>query len=105
MLQCYALSKQAIVFEKAPPDLNALAKQRKRKTSRSLAASATEGDYQNMSFPEFLEMIGRIAEIRFRGCELERLSLGEKLLVVIDDILTTNDPDKVLGYKVRSPFE
>ena len=35
---------------------------------------------------EFLEMIGRIAELKFKGSELESIHLANKIEFVIDDL-------------------
>ena len=45
--------------------------------------------YQNldMEFVEFLEMICRVADIKFKGTELESINLHTKVGYVIDEIL------------------
>ena len=68
-------------------------------------ATASENEYTLMSFAEFQEFIARIADVRFRNTELEHLSLGQKLLIVIDDILKRGDPDGSLGYQARNPLK
>jgi len=35
---------------------------------------------------EFLEMIGRIADLKFKGSELESIHLANKIEFVLDDI-------------------
>ncbi len=44
--------------------------------------------YQRMYFVEFLEMIGRVADIKFRGTAMETLSLSVKIEYILDDLLT-----------------
>ena len=33
------------------------------------------------------------------------MKLSEKLLVVIEDVLRINDPEKLLGYRIRNPHK
>lgn len=43
--------------------------------------------YKRLQFVELLEMVGRIAEVKFRGTEMEnQLSLAQKIEFVLDDI-------------------
>ena len=45
--------------------------------------------YKRLQFVEFLEMIGRIADVKFKGTESEKaMSLAEKIEFVLEDILT-----------------
>jgi hypothetical protein len=44
-------------------------------------------DYQTMKFVEFLEFIGRIADIKFRGSADASLPLNQKIEFVLDEIL------------------
>jgi hypothetical protein len=40
-----------------------------------------------MVFVEFLEMIGRIADIKYRGTEVGNLPLNKKIEYVLDEVL------------------
>lgn len=42
--------------------------------------------YDKLQFVEFLEMIGRVAEYKFRGTELEDIGLERKIEQILDDI-------------------
>lgn len=50
--------------------------------------------YDILEFSELLEMIGRVAELKYRA--IATMSLAEKVEVVLDDIL------QVVGVKRRS---
>lgn len=43
--------------------------------------------YDEISFVEFLEMIGRAADLKFKDSEQESLELHKKIEFVIDDLL------------------
>ena len=43
--------------------------------------------YNKLYFVEFLEMIGRIAEIKYRGTEVAQQSLTKRIEYVLDEIL------------------
>lgn len=44
--------------------------------------------YKRLQFVELLEMVGRIAEVKFRGTEMDAtLTLAQKIEFVLDDIL------------------
>ena len=43
--------------------------------------------YNKMIFVEFLEFLGRIAELYFEGSEMEELELHQKLEFLLDEIL------------------
>ena len=48
--------------------------------------------YKRLQFVEFLELIGRIADVKFKGTETDKsLSLAEKIEFVLEDILTIVD--------------
>lgn len=48
--------------------------------------------YKRLQFVELLELIGRIAEVKFRGTEFETtMSLAQRIEFVLDDILTLVD--------------
>lgn len=42
--------------------------------------------YNELTYEEFLEMIGRIAFIKFQGSELDQLNLMTKIEYVLDDL-------------------
>jgi len=44
--------------------------------------------YKQLQFVELLEMLGRIAEFKFRETELEGLELAKKLEYILDDVLS-----------------
>ena len=44
-------------------------------------------NYERLSFVEFLEWIGRLADLHFKGSEMEEITLDEKLEYVLDDLL------------------
>jgi hypothetical protein len=44
--------------------------------------------YNKLQWVEFLEMIGRVADLKFKGTELEIIPLAEKINFVMDDLLT-----------------
>ena len=70
---------------------------------RMSTTSTTDSDYNTMTFVELLEMLGRLAQLRFAGSEQEHLGIGEKILVMIDGIFKRNDPEGLLGYYARDP--
>ena len=47
--------------------------------------------YKKLQWVEFLEMIGRVADLKFKGTELEIIPLAEKINFVMDDLLTFVD--------------
>lgn len=44
--------------------------------------------YQRLLFVEFLEMIGRVADHKFQGSELEALPLDRKIEFVLDEVFS-----------------
>jgi hypothetical protein len=45
--------------------------------------------YKRLQFVELLEMIGRIADVKFHGTEMETsMTLAQRIEFVLDDILT-----------------
>ena len=54
----------------------------------TLRAETIDNDaFVKVQFVELLEMIGRIAEVKFNNTENERLPLAEKCILVLDLIL------------------
>ena len=51
--------------------------------------------YDKLSFVEFLEMIGRVADFKFRGSELEDVALVRKIEHVLDELFV------VLGHAAQ----
>ena len=51
--------------------------------------------YIQITYVEFLEFIARIAEITFKGSELEHLELHKKIGHILDDLLVVVDCEKV----------
>ena len=48
--------------------------------------------YKRLQFVELLELIGRIADVKFRGTEMETsMTLAQRIEFVIDDVLTLVD--------------
>ena len=43
--------------------------------------------YFRLQFVEFLEMIGRIAHLKYQGSELEIQPLSEKIEYILDDLI------------------
>lgn len=43
--------------------------------------------YRRLQFVEFLELIGRIADHKFKGTEMEKIPLAQKIEFVLDDVL------------------
>ena len=43
-------------------------------------------NYDYLIFVEFLEFIGRLADFKFEGSELESLGLGEKIEHLLDEL-------------------
>jgi len=50
-------------------------------------SAEAEEEYTHLKFVEFLEMIGRAADLKFRGSELENLPLCEKIECILNDLL------------------
>ena len=48
--------------------------------------------YVKLAYPEFLEMIGRVAELKYRGSEQEPLPLAEKIETILDQIFVVLGP-------------
>ena len=44
--------------------------------------------YSRLLFTEFLEMIGRVADLKFKESELEKIHLANKIEFVLDDLFT-----------------
>lgn len=65
-IYCFGMSKMTVVNE----------------------AEESSTKYKRLVFVEFLEMIGRIADIKFRGSEMDSLPLPKKLEFILDDLLT-----------------
>ena len=42
--------------------------------------------YNSLYFVEFLEMIGRVADLKFQGSELQDIPLHNKIEYIIDDL-------------------
>ena len=78
-IYCYGMSKMTCAEENAPGKLN--------------------DHYSKLEFVEFLEMVGRIAEVKFRGTEMEELTLHKKLEYTLDDLFTACP-----GCKRKSAF-
>ena len=60
--------------------------------SKMTCANETDGaagKYMRLQFVEFLEMIGRVADLKFRGSELETIPLQTKIEYVLDDLFAT----------------
>lgn len=51
--------------------------------------------YIQITFVEFLEFIARIAEITFKGSELEHIELHKKIGHILDELLVVVDCEKV----------
>ena len=49
--------------------------------------------YENLRYCEFLEMIGRIADMKFEGSEDEELEIHHKIEYILDDMF------EAFGYK------
>ena len=47
--------------------------------------------YKRLQFVELLELIGRVAEMKYRNTELERQPLAKKIELILDDILALVD--------------
>ncbi|TNV87178.1 hypothetical protein FGO68_gene2179 [Halteria grandinella] len=63
---CYGMSKMTVIDESTESTIR----------------------YQRIQFVEFLEMIGRMADLKFRGSEMEGLQLHQKIEYILDDLLT-----------------
>lgn len=63
--------------------------------------------YNSMFFVEFLEMIGRVAYIKFQGSELETIPLHKKIEFIIDDLLalTPGAKRKIVSYEPEEETE
>lgn len=48
--------------------------------------------YQKLQYAEFLEMIGRVAELKYRGSEQESLPLAEKIETILDQLFVVLGP-------------
>lgn len=51
----------------------------------------TTAKYKRLAFVEFLEFIGRVAEMKYRNSDLEDLSLAQKIEFILDDMLAMVD--------------
>lgn len=78
-IYCYGMSKMTCAEENAPGKL--------------------PDHYQKIEFVEFLEMIGRVAEVKFKGTEMGELTLHKKLEYTLDDLFTACP-----GCKRKSAF-
>lgn len=65
---CYGLSKMTVVTE-----------------------SDSSWQYKQLKFVELLEMIGRVAHMKFKGTDMESLPLAKKIEFVLDQILKLVD--------------
>ena len=60
--------------------------------------------YNKMIFVEFLECLGRIAELYFEGSEMEELELHQKLEFLLDEILPVVGAKRVKQTTVIEEF-
>ena len=60
--------------------------------------------YNKMIFVEFLEFLGRIAELYFEGSEMEELELHQKLEFLLDEILPVVGAKRVKQTTVIEEF-
>ena len=51
--------------------------------------------YNRIKFVEFLEMIGRVADLRFRDSEMEEFNLATKIEYLLDDLLPCFDLTRI----------
>ena len=51
--------------------------------------------YTDHTYEEFLEMIGRIAFIKFQGSEMDQLDLTTKIEYVLDDLFQLIEVDRL----------
>ena len=60
-----------------------------------------------MAFVEFLEMIARVAHLKFIGSELESIKLHKKIEYIIDDLLALTPGAKrvVFSYEPEEETE
>lgn len=72
VLYCFGMSKMTVPFENEDTDA---------------------AKYDKLLFVEFLEMIGRVAEYKFRGTELENLGLDKKIEEILDNIFAVLGKD------------
>ena len=70
---CFGMSKMTMVME------------RDKKASPA---------YLELDYVEFLEMIGRIAYIKFQGSELDQIDLTTKIEYVLDDLFKLIEMDR-----------
>ncbi len=63
-IYCYGMCKMSVIYE-----------------------SVDSWQYKQLKFVELLELIGRIASMKFKGTENENLSLTKKIEYVLDAVL------------------
>jgi len=56
------------------------------KMTVALESEESSVKYRRLVFVEFLELVGRIADLKCKGTELERLPLAKKIEFVLDDL-------------------
>ena len=66
--------------------------------------------YKRLQFVEFLEMLGRIADLKFKGTDMERMKLTIKMEYVLEDVLalvgaTRKDVNIVVNEESESDDE
>jgi hypothetical protein len=54
---------------------------------------------------EFIEMIGRVAHMKFKGSDLDTLPLNEKIEFVLDDLFTAVKGLKRKPVVIQEEFE
>lgn len=62
------------------------------------------GIYQKLQYVEFLEFLGRVAELYFEGSEMEELELHHKLEYLLDELLPIVDAKRVKQETVINEF-
>ena len=60
--------------------------------------------YNKLIYVEFLEFLGRIAELYFSGSEMEGLELWQKLEYLLDEILPIIDAKRVKQVSIIEEY-
>lgn len=60
--------------------------------------------YKKLQYVEFLEFLGRVAELYFEGSEMEELELYQKIEYLLDELLPLVDAKRVKQVTVIQEF-
>lgn len=64
-----------------------------------------QDEYNRIEFVEFLELIGRVAIVKFAHSEYESIELARKIEYVLDDLFYTEDLERQEVFSYDDTYE